>query len=211
MNTQTSYDRVADEYVRRIYDELQHKPLDRQLLDRFAKSVRDIGPACDIGCGPGHVARYLHERGVQVCGIDLSPTMVERARELNVGIDFRVGDMMALDEPAGTWAGIAAFYSVIHIPGGGMVQALRELLRVLMPGGLLLVGFHLGDDTIHLDEWWGQKVCVDFHFFPSVEMSGYLKTAGFVIEEIIEREPYPEIEHQSRRAYIFARRPKKTS
>ena len=57
-----SYDRVADEYVRRIFDELQHKPLDRQLLDRFAASVRDVGPACDMGCGPGHVARYLHEQ-----------------------------------------------------------------------------------------------------------------------------------------------------
>jgi hypothetical protein len=31
-DVQTGYDRVADEYVRRIYDELQHKPLDRQLL-----------------------------------------------------------------------------------------------------------------------------------------------------------------------------------
>ncbi|HVM61780.1 MAG TPA: hypothetical protein VMV72_13040 [Verrucomicrobiae bacterium] len=36
----TSYDQVADEYARRIFDELQHKPLDRQLLDRFAASVR---------------------------------------------------------------------------------------------------------------------------------------------------------------------------
>ena len=74
---QTSYDQVADQYVRRIFDELQHKPLDRQLLDRFAASVRDVGPACDMGCGPGHVARYLHEHGVQVCGVDLSPAMVE--------------------------------------------------------------------------------------------------------------------------------------
>jgi trans-aconitate methyltransferase len=67
---QASYDLVADEYVRRIFDELRHKPLDRQLLDRFAAGVRDAGPACDMGCGPGHVARYLHERGLEVCGID---------------------------------------------------------------------------------------------------------------------------------------------
>ena len=43
---QASYDLVADEYVRRIFEELQHKPLDRQLLDRFAASVRDVGPVC---------------------------------------------------------------------------------------------------------------------------------------------------------------------
>jgi len=53
-----------------------------------------------------------------------------------------------------------------------------------------------------------QKVCVDFFFFRSAEIAGYLASAGFEIEEIIEREPYPDVEHQSRRSYIFARRPK---
>jgi SAM-dependent methyltransferase len=205
---QTSYDQVADEYVRRIFDELKHKPLDRQLLDRFAANVRDVGPACDMGCGPGHVARYLHERGVQMCGVDLSPAMVGQARRLTSGVEFRQGDMMALDAPDGAWAGIAAFYSIIHIPRGDMAQALGELRRVLRPGGLLLLAFHIGDDTIHLDEWWGQKVCVDFFLFRPEEVAGCLRAAGFEIEEIVEREPYPDVEHQSRRAYIFARRPK---
>jgi len=205
---QASFDRVADEYVRRIFDELQHKPLDRQLLDRFAASVREVGPVCDMGCGPGHVARYLHESGVQVCGIDLSRAMVGRARGLTPDVEFQQGDMMALDAPDAAWAGIAAFYSIIHIPREDMALALGELRRVLRPGGILLLAFHIGADTIHLDEWWGQRVSVDFFFFRSDEVAGYLRAAGFEIEEIIEREPYPEVEHQSRRSYIFARRPK---
>ena len=204
---QTSYDQVADEYVRRIFDELQHKPLDRQLLDRFAASVRDVGPACDMGCGPGHVARYLYERDVQVCGVDLSPAMVEQARRLTPVVEFWQGDMMALDAPDRAWAGIVAFYSIIHIPHADLAQALGELRRVLRPGGLLLLAFHIGDDTIHLDELWGRQVCVDFFFFRPDEVAGYLRAARFEIEEIIEREPYPDVEHQSRRAYIFARRP----
>src|SRR5436190_8040760 len=204
---QASYDMVADEYARRIFDELQHKPLDRQLLDRFAASVRDVGPACDMGCGPGHVARYLHGHGIQVCGIDLSPAMVERARRLTPGIEFRQGDMMALDALDGAWAGIAAFYSIIHVHRGDITQALGELRRVLRPGGILLLAFHIGDDTIHLNEWWGHKVSVDFFFFRPDEVAGCLRATGFEIEEIIEREPYPDVEHQSRRAYIFARRP----
>ena len=207
LNTQTSYDAVADEYVRRIFDELQHKPLDRLLLDRFAASVRGMEPVCDMGCGPGQVARYLHERGVEVCGVDLSPAMVERASGLTSGVEFRQGDMLALDVPDRTWAGITAFYSLIHIPRADLERALCELCRVLQPGGLLLVSFHIGNETIHLDEWWGNPVCVDFHKFQSAEMAGYLTSAGFEIEEIIEREPYPDVEHQSRRSYIFARRP----
>ena len=41
LTCQSSYDRVADEYVARIFDELKGKPLDRQLLDRFADEVRE--------------------------------------------------------------------------------------------------------------------------------------------------------------------------
>ena len=71
---------------------------------------------------------------------------------------------------------------------------------------MLLLAFHVGAETVHLDEWWGQKVSVDFVFFQSAEVSECLKSAGFEVEEITEREPYPEVEHQSRRSYIFARR-----
>ena len=60
-----SYDRLAEEYARRIADELQHKPLDRELLDRFAKQTKGRGEVCDMGCGPGHVARYRADRHIR--------------------------------------------------------------------------------------------------------------------------------------------------
>ncbi len=204
MSVSDSYDRVAAEYVRHIAGELEHKPLDRALLDRFAASFQNHEPVCDIGCGPGHVARYLHDRGLNISGIDLSPGMVEEARRLNPGIVFSQGNMLALDVEDGAWAGIVAFYSIIHIERHDVVRALRELCRTLRPGGLLLLSFHIGDDVLHRDELWGVPVCLDFVFFTSREMSEYLLTAGFEIPEIVEREPYPDVEHQSRRAYIFA-------
>ncbi len=204
---EVGYDRVADEYVRRIYDELRHKPLDRQLLDRFAESLQGDGVVCDIGTGPGHVARYLHDRGGKVCGIDLSAAMVERARSLNPGIEFRQGNMFALDIADETFAGITGFYALVNIPRPEIVRALGELRRVLKPGGILLLAFHIGNHTLHQEEWWGAEVSLYFYFFRANEMTGYLKAAGFEIDEVIEREPYPEIEQQNRRAYIFARKP----
>ncbi len=204
---QVGYDRVADEYVRRIYDELRHKPLDRQLLDRFAESLQGDGVVCDIGTGPGHVARYLHDRGGKVCGIDLAAAMVERARSLNPGIEFRQGNMFALDIADETFAGITGFYALVNIPRPEIVRALGELRRVLKPGGILLLAFHIGNHTLHQEEWWGAEVSLYFYFFRANEMTGYLKAAGFEIDEVIEREPYPEIEQQNRRAYIFARKP----
>jgi hypothetical protein len=84
---------------------------------------------------------------------------------------------------------------------------MHEMERVLRPGGLLLLSFHLGEEVSHVEELWGCAVCLDFYFFSAGEVAGYLRTAGFEIDEIIEREPYAsDVEYQSRRAYIFARK-----
>lgn len=201
---QAGYDTVAEKYVEHIFNELDHKPLDRQLLDRLAKNVR--GAVCDLGCGPGHVARYLRERGADVCGIDLSPGMIEQARRLNPGIEFTQGNMLSLAAEDETWGGIAAFYSIINIPRAEVPQALAEMKRVLRPAGRLLLSFHIGEETLHVDELWEEEVSLDFNFFRADEMEGYLKSAGFEIEDVIERPPYENVEYQSRRAYIFARK-----
>lgn len=207
MDTGSSYDRVVEEYTARIFGELEHKPFDRELLDRLVERCHGLGPICDLGCGPGHVARYLRERGAPALGVDLSPGMVDQARQLNPGVEFSQGDMRHLEVPDEAWGGIAAFYSVIHVPRDQITAMFGELRRVLQPGGWLLVAVHVGDHVVHLDEWWGQPVNLDFRFFRREELEGCLRSAGFLIEESLERPPYPDVEHQSRRAYIFARKP----
>ena len=206
-NIQMSYDSVAEEYARRIFDELQYKPLDRQLLDRLAAGVEEGGLICDLGCGPGQIAHYLHERGARVIGVDLSAQMIELARQLNPGLEFKQGNMQALDVEDEAWAGIAAFYSLIHVPREQVVDVLLELKRVLRPGGLLLLAFHIGTEVVHVEEWWELPVSADFVYFQPPEMHAYLQAAGFLIEELIERPPYPDVEYQSHRAYILARKP----
>ena len=203
---QAGYDKVAGHYVERIFNELDHKPLDRLLLDRFAGSIGSSGRICDLGCGPGHVTTYLRERGVDVFGIDLSSAMVDQARQLCPGIEFNTGNMLSLELESESLAGIVAFYSIIHVPRDDVVSALAEMKRVLEPGGRLLLAFHIGDEILHLDEWWEEPVSVDFVFFQPDEMRNYLERAGLEIEEVIKREPYPDVEHPSRRAYIFSKK-----
>jgi ubiquinone/menaquinone biosynthesis C-methylase UbiE len=202
-----SYDRLAEEYARQIADELQHKPLDRELLDRFAQQTKGRGEVCDMGCGPGHVARYLRDAGASVFGLDLSPGMLEQARKLNPDIPFGEGNMLALDIPDGALAGIAAFYAIVNIPRRSQPLVFREFRRVLQPGGLLLLAFHTGNEVLHEDELWGQKISMDFLLLQPSEIRVDLEVAGFRIEEVVEREPYPDVEYPSRRAYIFARKP----
>ena len=205
--TADAYDRVADEYVRRIYHELRDKPLDRELLERFAREVGTARPVCDLGCGPGHVARYLAEQGLTVCGFDLSREMTRRARQLNPEIAVLRGDMRSIGSPDGAWAGMTAFYSLIHISRPDLPDCLKEIRRVLAPGGRLLAAFHIGEGTTHMEEWWGHPVSIDFHHYGSDEMAGALRRSGLDVLEIIERDPYPDVEYQSRRSYVFARRP----
>jgi SAM-dependent methyltransferase len=207
-----SYDRVADEYTRHIFDELQSKPLDRQLLTQFAAEIAGRGRVCDLGCGPGHVARYLRDAGVTVFGLDLSTRMLEQARKLNPDIRFTEGNMLALELADSTLAGIAAFYAIVHLPQESLAVVFREMERVLQPGGVLLLAFHMGNEVIRLEELWDQPVSLDFFFFEPSVVRRQIELAGLRIEEVIERGPYaPEVEYQSRRAYIFARKPDSTS
>jgi ubiquinone/menaquinone biosynthesis C-methylase UbiE len=136
-NIRENYNRVADEYARRLYTEHAGKPFDRQILERLANAVPPGGRICDMGCGPGQIARCLRDAGAEVFGLDLSPQMVGQARRLNPDIPFREGNMLALDLDDSTVAGIAAFYAVVNLPPETLPQAFREMLRVLEPDGKL--------------------------------------------------------------------------
>lgn len=206
-STAASYDRVADAYAAQFFGELDHKPLDRALLDVFADEVRAIGPVADIGCGPGQIARYLTDHGADAMGIDLSPEMVARARQLSPAIPFSVGSMLALDLPDAALGGITAFYSIIHIPPAQVPRALSEFYRVLRPGGLLLLAFHVGDELRHLDEFLGASVSLDFQFYQPDTLARELESAGFAVAMRMVRAPYIPHEHPSQRGYLLVRKP----
>lgn len=210
MKTRESYDDVAPEYANHIAGELAHKPFDRELLERLARRAGMVQggehlPVLDLGCGPGHVTRYLYDLDVPVIGVDISPGMLREARRLNPGIEFREGDMRSLPWAGASVAAIVAPYSILHIPRTDVVAVLRELRRVLVPCGWLYLSFHIGSEVRHLADWWEQPVDLDFNFFETTEMERCLRAAGFTEIETFERDAYPEVEVQTRRAHIFAR------
>lgn len=210
-NTRNSYDHIAREYAEHIYDELSRKPFDCALLDRFAELVKPLGVAVDMGCGPGQIARYLRDRDVKVIGVDLSPQMIAIARALNPDIEFQIGNMLALENIAdAVWGGIAAFYSIIHLPRDQIAIALREFYRVLVPRGIVLLAFHHGDDeSLTETEIWGKAIRLEYFLFSRATIENTLRRAGFEILDVIERAPYaPDVEYQSPRVYILAQKPK---
>lgn len=202
----SSYDRVAAVYTAQIANELAGKPLDRALLAAFAEQVGSHGPIADLGCGPGHVTAFLAELGVVVAGFDLASGMAAQARQRSPHLTFHQGDLRALDIPDATFGGIVAFYSIIHLAPSELVPTFREWQRVLRPGGLALIAFHSGDQVVHLDNWWDQPVELDFRFWPPHSVTDALREAAFTIEALVQRAPYPDVEHPSERAYVLARR-----
>jgi SAM-dependent methyltransferase len=181
----------------------------------IVNSSRDLQPlckgrgaVCDLGCGPGHIARFLRDAGTDVFGLDLSPQMIAHAQRLSPDIEFREGNMLALDLADDTLAGIAAFYVIVNIPAELLPLAFAEMHRVLQPGGLLLLAFHIGDEVLKPKELLGQPVSMEFYHLQPEKILSLLTRSGFTIEDVIERDPYaPDVEFQSRRAYVFARKP----
>ncbi len=55
------YNKVAEKYAATFYNELDNKPLDRYLLNELGNILRKGSKICDIGCGPGHVSRYVKD------------------------------------------------------------------------------------------------------------------------------------------------------
>ena len=208
VDLQSGYDAVASAYVERFGDELGEKSFDTMMLDWFAERATSVGPICDMGCGPGQVAAHLHALGCDVCGVDLSAEMVRHATRANPGIAFEQGDMRDLTAVANSaCGGVAAFYSIVNLPQDDHPGVFRELCRVLRPGGWLLLAFHIGEETRHVDEFLGAAVSLDFHFFRPALVRDDLTDAGFDVTEVIEREPYDEsVEAQTKRAYLFARK-----
>jgi SAM-dependent methyltransferase len=201
------YDALAKEYADTFSGEHEKKPLDREMLHRFSRELGGRGPVWDFGCGPGQTAKYLKDLGMEISGLDLSDQILEQAGTLYPEIRFQKGNILDLEFESDSLAGAVAFYAIVHFTEEQVRIAFREVFRVLRPGSMFLLTYHVGEETLHLDAFLGRKIDLDFMFFTTDFISRCLKDEGFAEIEMTEREPYPEVEYQSRRAYAFAKKP----
>jgi len=121
----------------------------RGALSRLVADLADVGPGdrvLDVGCGPGGAAREAARRGAVVTGVDPAPLMLRLGRYLSgrrAGREIRFvpGTAEALPVPDQSvtvaWA-ISSAHHWADVPAG-----LRELHRVLEPGGRLIIAERL--------------------------------------------------------------------
>lgn len=205
-----TYDAIAEAYDQQIGGELAGKPLDRGLLLGFLELAAG-GTVADVGCGPGHVARFLAGHGEGVVGVDISPEMLARARRHGGGVRYLTGSMLSLPVREGAWSGAVALYSIIHFTADERRRAFAELARALRQGGWLLVAFHVDSpdftagEVNHLTSWFGSPVDLDSCFLAPEQVGRELGGAGFAVTASVLREPAAGLEYPSRRCYLLAR------
>lgn len=184
-DTRTSYDTVAVSYAHLVRDLLAEAPYERAALASFAGLVAAAGggPVADVGCGTGRITAHLHTLGVDAFGIDLSPGMIAVARRDHPELRFEVGSMTDLDLADRSVAGLVAWYSLIHIPDDRIGAVFAHFRRVVRPGGPLLVGFHVGEETtVKTEGYGGHPMRVHVHRRQPDQVATWLRENGFTVE-----------------------------
>ncbi|MGH3504265.1 MAG: class I SAM-dependent methyltransferase [Nocardioidaceae bacterium] len=133
MSTPDGYHRWAESYDapgNQLID--LEQPIVREILDGLAP-----GMALDAACGTGRHSECLKTLGHKVVGVDTSPDMLAKARARVPGVDFREGDLHDLPLPDNHFDVVVCALALTHVPD--LASVLAEFVRVLRPGGHLLV------------------------------------------------------------------------
>jgi len=196
------YEVFADEFLEHAEDGFFNACYDRPaclalLGDVAGKRV------LDAACGPGLYAAELARRGAEVVGFDQSPRMVELSRaRVGRGV-FRVHD---LGDPLGWLPDDSVDLALCALAieyVDDRVAALRELRRVLRPGGALVLSrMHpTGDWLRHggsyfevrtIQETWRRGWSLRYWLAPLETTCEEIFAAGFLIERLLEPRPVPE-------------------
>ena len=136
------YDAVS--YAYRGDEEDEHCAIYHAWLDELLPSIPRGAAVLDLGCGNGVPVSRRLARDYALTGVDLSEVQIERARrnvQAGPGLPAPVllaADMTALRFPAGSFAAVVAFYSIIHVPLEEQPALLKKIHGWLRPGGLFM-------------------------------------------------------------------------
>lgn len=175
--TEEAYDLIAQEYA------VRHHEMPERLTELGACFLRDLAPGSrilDVGCGSGRDMAWMEAQGFHLTGIDLSLGMLAQARQRARGEIIHM-DMCLLTFPDASFEGVWCCSSLLHVPHAQAPQALRQMRRVLAPGGTLFLSLLEGDGEVWEPETSEfANVQRLFVHYPQVVVTLYLSQAGLV-------------------------------
>lgn len=204
--TRLLYATVAATYRQVLPDTRYEAPLELGLLDHFIRELPESDlPLLDAGCGTGRMIEYLSARGVSnMVGVDLSSEMADFARASNPDVAIEIADLRALPYPDASISAILCWYAIIHSTQSEVVSIIREVKRVLSPGGTVLFGFQAGEGEREVERAYGHDVTLYGVLHEPTQIAELLAAAGFEILATVDRAPVASERH--RQGFVLARR-----
>ena len=146
------YDQIGEAYGNQAMRSRteQRNRYEAVLLDRLPAGASVL----DLGCGSGIPTTRRLARRLEVTGVDVSTRQVALARDNVPGAAFICADMGSLEFAPGSFDGVSAFYSIIHLPRDEQGALLRAIAGWLRPGGLLVAAMGTGDHEVDFDQSW---------------------------------------------------------
>ena len=175
--TAASYDQVAAQFAARWC----HLRLERA-LDTFTRYLTGQRRVLDLGCGPGRDAGFLGQLGCQVAGLDLSAGMLAEARQRLPGTPLICADQRHLPLAPGSFDGVWACASLLHLPRAEFPSTLAQVSRLLRrPGGILHLAMKVGQGERWVTDEAGHRYF--FAYYSPSEIETALALAGFQVLE----------------------------
>ena len=205
------FDEAAQSYVQFVGTEISsatERPVDLSMLVDFIGLIKSqaISRVADIGCGPGRVAAFMADHGLDAVGVDVSRAMLAIATTAHPHIDFEEGRLDALPIESGVLAGAVCWYSIIYTPPDRLSESFDELARVLLPGGYLLLAFQTGGEPVHREDAFGTHLPLTSYRHGVQEIADCLVNTGFKISTKVLRAP--ELEHETAsQGFVIATKP----
>ena len=136
--------------------------LDPVMLGRVANG--HFGNALDVGCGEGRFCRMLKAAGVRATGIDPMRRFIDVARLRDPEGDYRLGSAEALEFADASFDLVVSYITLVDIPD--FRAAIREMARVLRPGGALLMANLTGYISACIDKGWVKGSEGEYLYYP---------------------------------------------
>jgi ubiquinone/menaquinone biosynthesis C-methylase UbiE len=182
--TQQTYDQIAPMYAQ------ANAQMPANVLataQKFLEMGSPDGLYLDLGCGPGQDMAWFGRQQIKIFGADLSAGMLAQARKITARPLVQM-NMLALGFAEATFTGIWCSAALLHLPKAEAPLALREMRRVLRPGGLLALFIQQGEGEKLESNPYFDKALRFFARYSLEEMSKILVEAGF---SVIETEVIP--------------------
>ncbi|HEV2914015.1 MAG TPA: class I SAM-dependent methyltransferase [Pyrinomonadaceae bacterium] len=175
--------------------ERAHRPTGEQAIARM--NVGKGSRVLDLGCGSGWATRLLAGQAVDgiVIGIDISDEMIERARKLSAdygNVEFRLASAERLPFEDDYFSHAFSMESLYYY--ADIAAALREVHRVLEPGGLFVTVVDLYEENEPSHQWI-EQLNVPISFLSIAQYRALFEEAGFsnvLDERLIDPTPVPE-------------------